>query len=49
MVLVGLSWLVCWLLVQVFSVEIVKAILTTGIIFLIVGLLYDHTPWIRKT
>lgn len=48
MVLVGLSWLVAWLLVQVFNVELVKAILTTGIIFLIVGLLYDYKPWVRK-
>lgn len=44
MVLIGLSWLVCWLLVQVFTLELLKAILITGLLFFIIGLVFEH-PW----
>ncbi len=42
MVLVGLSWLTFWLLLDVFTVEITKAALVTAIIFIILGLLLDY-------
>lgn len=47
MVLVGLSWLIFWLLVDVFDVEALKAALATGIVFLIMGLILGERPWNR--
>jgi hypothetical protein len=44
MLLVGLSWLTFWLLIDVFTVEITKAALVTAIIFLVLGLLLDDGP-----
>lgn len=46
--LIGASWLFYWALVDVFNINNLKAALVTGVVFIIVGLLYDHTPWIRK-
>lgn len=48
MVIVGLSWLVTWLLVEVFSVETLHAILATAIIFIALGLLLGERPFINK-
>lgn len=48
MVLVGLSWLVFWLLVDVFSIEALKAALATAIIFIVLGLIWGERPWIRR-
>jgi len=48
MVLIGLSWLVSWLLVDVFNVELVKTILTTAIIFIVLGLILGERPWERR-
>lgn len=45
MLLVGLSWLVEWLQLQVFSVELVKSILVTAIIFIVLGLLLGERPF----
>jgi hypothetical protein len=42
--LIGASWLVFWLLVKVFSVELMNAVLATAIIFILVGLLLDASP-----
>jgi len=42
MVLVGLSWLTFWMLIDVFDVELVKSALVTAIIFIILGLLLDY-------
>ncbi len=45
MLLVGVSWLVFWLLIDVFTVAIIKAALVTAIIFLILGVLAGEHPW----
>ncbi len=42
MVLVGISWLFYWLLVDTFDVESLKAALITGIVFVVVGLVLDN-------
>lgn len=42
--IIGISWLVDWLLIAVFALNGVKAALVTGIIFLVVGLLIDYAP-----
>lgn len=41
MFLVGLSWFVFWLLLDVFTVAINKAALVTAIIFLVLGVLVE--------
>lgn len=46
-VLVGLAFLVDWLLVDVFTVDQLKATLATGLIFLIIGILYEGYPRYR--
>jgi len=48
MLLIGLSWLVDWLLISVFNVELVKAALVTGLIFLVLGLLTEGVPNFHK-
>lgn len=49
---VGVAFLVDWLLIQVFSQTVDKAALITAIVFLILGLLYEipngNWPW-KKT
>lgn len=47
MVLVGLSWLLFWLLVDVFNIESLKAALVTAIVFILIGLLYDYSGDLR--
>lgn len=47
MLLVGLSWLTFWLLIDVFSVELTKAALATAIIYLVLGLLLDYSGDLR--
>lgn len=39
---VGLSWMVYWLLVNIFNVVEIKAALTTGLLFLVFGLLLEY-------
>lgn len=48
MILVGLSWLTFWLLVQVFETEITKSALITAIIYLVLGVLLEYSGQIRK-
>ena len=48
MYLIGLSWIVTWLLIDVFNVETLKAFLVTGLIFLVLGLIIDK-PWVART
>lgn len=45
MVLVGLSWLVAWLLYGVFDVTLVHTLLVTALIFIILGILTGERPW----
>lgn len=42
MLLVGLSWLFDWLLIDVFDVEIVKSVLVTAIALILLGLLLEY-------
>lgn len=42
MFLIGVSWLVFWLLVDTFDVESLKAALATGLIFLVLGIFLDY-------
>ena len=44
MLLIGLSWLVYWLLVDVFTVEALKAALVVGLVYIIFGLLVEGFP-----
>lgn len=46
MVLTGLAFLVTWLEVQVFGLEVVKALLVTAIIFIVLGLVVGERPWV---
>lgn len=48
MLIIGLSWLVFWLLNDVFTVELIKAALVTGLIFLVLGLLVEGVPNLRR-
>lgn len=48
MFVVGLSWLVYWLLVDVFTVDNLKAALATGLIFVILAVLAEGVPNINK-
>lgn len=54
MLYVGLGFLVTWLQVQVFGIDIVKALLVTAIVFVILGLVTEGLPnlskgsWIRR-
>lgn len=48
MVLVGIAFFLLWLLVEVFLVELVKAILVTAIVFIIAGILVGERPWERR-
>lgn len=49
MLIVGLAFLVDWLLQDVFTVEAVKAALVTGIVFVLLGLLVEGMPnWRRN-
>lgn len=48
MLVIGVSWVVFWLLQDVFNVEEVKSALVTALIFVIVGLLTEGFPnWKR--
>lgn len=48
MLVIGLSWLVFWLLQDVFNVEEVKSALVTAIIFIILSLITEGVPnWKR--
>lgn len=48
MVLTGLAFLVVWLLVQVFAVELLHAILATAIIYIVLGLILGERPFVNK-
>lgn len=48
MLIIGLSWLVFWLLQDVFNIEEVKSALVTAIIFIVLGLITEGVPnWKR--
>lgn len=43
-ILVGVSWLFYWVLQDTFNVVPLKAALITGIVFVLVGLLWGYGP-----
>lgn len=45
MVVVGLSWLVAWLLYVVFNVSLVHSMLATAVVFVVLGLVIGERPW----
>lgn len=45
MLLVGLAFLVDWLLIQVFTLTVDKAALVTALIFIVLGVLVER-PWV---
>ena len=46
MLIVGISWLVFWLLIDVFNVDVLKAALINGLIFTLLALLIEgRTYW----
>lgn len=47
-ILIGVSWLFYWALIDIFNINDLKAALVTAVVFIIVGLLYDYRPWVRK-
>lgn len=49
MVLTGLAFLVTWLEVQVFNLDIVKSLLVTAIIFIVLGLIMGERPFINRS
>lgn len=48
MVLIGMSWLIYWLLVDVFILEALKAALVVAIVFILAGLILGERPWERR-
>lgn len=48
MIYVGLAFLITWLEVQVFNLDIVKSFLITAIIFIVLGLILGERPLNRS-
>lgn len=48
MLIVGLSWFVFWLLVDVFTLTVLKASLVVAIIFVVLGVLVGEVPAVKK-
>lgn len=46
--LIGASWLLYWTLVKVFHVDSLDAVLATGIVFIVVGLIFENYPRFRR-
>ena len=44
LLLIGVAFLITWLLIQVFTLDPTKALLVTAVIFLILGVLVER-PW----
>lgn len=48
MVITGLAFLLFWLLFSILNVAIGTAALVTAIVFVVLGLLNDERPWVRR-
>lgn len=48
MFIVGVAFLLFWIIVEVFVLTIAKAALMTAVIFLILGLLMNERPWEKR-
>jgi hypothetical protein len=42
MVLIGISWLFFWALINWFSIALVQSALITGLVFVVVALLFEN-------
>lgn len=49
MVLIGIAFVLLWLMVTVFTIELLKAALVVGIIYIVAGLLLGDRPWNNRT
>lgn len=47
MILVGISWVLYWALIDVFGINALKAALVTGIVFVLLGLAYEGRGYLR--
>lgn len=47
MIEVGVSWILFWALVKVFSIEVTMAAVVTGVVFILLGLLLGERPFTR--
>lgn len=47
MIVVGVSWILYWALVDAFNLDSLKAALITGIVFILLGLVLGERPWNR--
>lgn len=47
MIIVGVSWILFWALVKVFSVEVTLAAIVTGVVFILLGLVLGERPFNR--
>lgn len=47
MIILGASWIVFVIFLQVLKIELVMAALITGALFVILGALYGERPWQR--
>jgi len=48
MVAIGVSWVLFWALVRVFTIEVTLAAIVTGVVFILLGLLLGERPWTRS-
>jgi hypothetical protein len=46
--LTGIAFFVFWLLIDVFTLTVVKAALVTALIFILIGILVEGYPFVRK-
>lgn len=48
MIIVGVSWVLFWALVEAFKLEIVTAAIVTGVAFILLGLVLGERPVFEK-
>lgn len=48
MIAIGISWVLFWALVSIFHVDPETAALVTGVVFILVGLLWGERPFLRR-
>lgn len=45
MIAIGISWILFWALIKVFTIELTLAAIVTGIVFILLGLLLGERPF----
>lgn len=48
MVVIGISWILYWALIDVLAVAPLKSAIITGVVFVLLGLVLGERPWVRK-